>query len=154
METKKNKFLQEGEDRITALRIIGFVLVILGILTFCIAAMMDEGAIVAVAFFITMLGFAFALPKLLEGNDGLSTMRIVVFMMINVICLLLLKIGWGKNSLKEIGLDEWWMGVIAFVFGAKATQTYFENKLRLKKEDPASKTTESVDGAKDVEKIV
>jgi len=45
--------------------------------------------------------------------------------------MLLLKIGWanGITSLKGIGLDEWWMGVIAFVFGAKAVQSYFESKM-------------------------
>src|SRR5205823_1376178 len=62
---------------------------------------------------------------------GLSTMRIVVFMIVNVICLLLIKIGWGKeiHSLEQIGLDQYWMGVIAFVFGAKATQSFFESKM-------------------------
>jgi hypothetical protein len=63
-------------------------------------------------------------------------MRIVVFMMVNVISMLLIKIGWNKSSLKEIELDQWWMGVIAFIFGAKATQSYFESKLAaLKSED-------------------
>jgi hypothetical protein len=77
-----------------------------------------------------MLGFAFAFPELLrDSTKGLSTMRIVVFMIVNVICILLLKIGWDQPSLKAIGLDQYWMGVIAFVFGAKATQTYFESKL-------------------------
>ncbi|MFX6311328.1 hypothetical protein ABTF78_19545, partial [Acinetobacter baumannii] len=48
-------------------------------------------------------------------------MRIIVFMFANVICMLLLKIGWGKDisSLEDIGLNGYWMGVIAFLFGAK-----------------------------------
>jgi hypothetical protein len=36
--------------------------------------------VIAVSFFITMLGFSLAFPSLLEGSEGLSTMRIVVFM--------------------------------------------------------------------------
>jgi len=52
-------------------------------------------------------------------------------MVTNVICLLLIKIGWDKGSLVCIGLDQWWMGVIAFVFGAKAAQSYFENANKL-----------------------
>lgn len=82
---------------------------------------------VAIAFFIVMLGLAFAFPKLLQEQNGtISTMRIVVFMMANVICMLLLKIGWNVASLKDIGLNGNWMGVIAFLFGAKVAQKYFE----------------------------
>jgi len=57
-------------------------------------------------------------------------------MVTNVICLLLIKIGWDKGSLVCIGLDQWWMGIIAFVFGAKATQSYFESKLAVPPEIP------------------
>jgi len=56
--------------------------------------------------------------------------------MINVICMLLLKIGWTANSLTEIGLNGSWMGVIAFVFGAKATQSYFESKFAVPENTP------------------
>jgi hypothetical protein len=52
-------------------------------------------------------------------------------MMINVVCMLLLKIGWPDTvtSLRDIGLDQWWMGLIAFIFGAKAMQAFFESKM-------------------------
>ena len=56
-------------------------------------------------------------------------MRIVVFMITNVICLLLIKIGWETGDLKEIGVDQYWVAIIAFVFGAKATQAFFESKM-------------------------
>src|SRR4029079_3337824 len=94
-----------------------------------------------ISFFIIMLGMAFAFPSLLKGRGKeVSTMRIVVFMMVNVICLLLIKIGWDPRikSLSEIGLDQYWMGVIAFVFGAKALQSYFESKMAVPKETPKS----------------
>ena len=76
-----------------------------------------------------MPGISLAFPSLLQDHGkGLSTMRIVVFMTINILCLLLLKIGWNAISLAEIGIDANWVAIIAFVFGAKATQAYFESK--------------------------
>ena len=112
---------------------------VLGIISLIVTSFFKGGIIpslISVSFFITMLGFSFAFPSLLEGNEGLSTMRIIVFMMTNVICMLLLKIGWADSvkSLADIGLNQWWMGVIAFVFGAKATQSFFESKMAVPKE--------------------
>ncbi|HAJ80585.1 MAG TPA: hypothetical protein DCO75_12540 [Fibrobacteres bacterium] len=117
---------------------VGFVLLLIGI--GCIFIDMASSAIysvncfsgeyMAADFFIIMLGIALAFPSLLEdNNNGLSTMRIAVFMMVNVICLLLIKIGWSAKSLVDIKLDQYWMGIIAFIFGAKATQSFFESKM-------------------------
>lgn len=127
----KRKLIHNAEEKISYLQIIGFGVILFALIYLFIEQVTGklDGGIVATDFFSIMLGIAFAFPDLLRGNQGLSTMRIVVFMMINVICILLLKIGWGAGSLKDIGLDQWWMGVIAFVFGAKATQSYFESKL-------------------------
>ncbi|MET0571138.1 MAG: hypothetical protein ABWZ79_06905, partial [Pedobacter agri] len=93
--------------------------------------------VVAVSFFVTMLGFSLAFPSLLEGGEGFSTMRIVVFMMTNVICMLMLKIGWadGIKSLEQIGINQYWVGIIAFTFGAKATQSFFESRMSVAKQD-------------------
>lgn len=89
----------------------------------------SEGKQIVIYFFIIMLGISFAFPTLLQSADqNVSTMRIVVFMMVNVICMLLLKNGWNVDNLSEIKLDGYWMGIIAFVFGSKATQTFFENR--------------------------
>jgi hypothetical protein len=78
---------------------------------------------VAVIFFDIMLGVAFAFPDMLKDeNQQVSTMRITVFMFVNVICMLLLKIGWDKTSFEEIGINGYWMGIIGFLFGAKAAQ--------------------------------
>ncbi len=129
MSLKNRKLINSKEGKISIIQMIGFFLILIGIGIIIISVFTSNNpSIIAIAFFITMLGIAFAFPKLLKGNDGLSTMRIVVFMMVNVICLLLIKIGWDKTSLEQIGLNQWWTGVIAFVFGAKATQSYFENK--------------------------
>lgn len=139
----KRDLIKKGEGKLTYVQIFGFALIILGIIYFA-SFLLPSGIIdifpflkledhpdsveVPIAFFTIMLGLAFAFPDMLKGQTKeLSTMRIIVFMFANVICMLLLKIGWGKNSLSEIGLDGYWMGVIAFLFGAKATQSYFEN---------------------------
>lgn len=130
----QRKLIHTKEAKVSYLQIIGFIVILAGLAYLFTQQMRDklDGKAIAVDFFTIMLGFAFAFPDLLrDSNKGLSTMRIVVFMMINVICILLLKIGWDNKttSLQQIGLDQYWMGVIAFVFGAKATQSYFESKL-------------------------
>jgi hypothetical protein len=133
---QKRGLIKHGEYQSTFIQMIGFCLVALGIGYFLThiffgCALSSEG--VSLSFFITMLGISLAFPELLRGNkqDGLSTMRIVVFMMTNVICMLMLKIGWAEkiDSLDDIGLNQYWVGIIAFTFGAKATQRYFESKL-------------------------
>jgi hypothetical protein len=129
-------FISPNEGRLTILQFIGFCLLVLGVSGMITASVLDAGgyfgpekisSVISIGFFISMLGFAFAFPSLLEGNEGLSTMRIIVFMVTNVICMLLLKIGWPAAKLEDIGLDQYWVGVIAFVFGAKAVQSFFES---------------------------
>jgi|694.fasta_scaffold116733_2 hypothetical protein len=143
MNFLKRDWIQKGEGKLTYVQLFGFVLIILGIVYFA-SFLLPSGIIdslpflkfdkhpesseIAIAFFTIMLGVAFAFPDMLKGQTKeISTMRIIVFMFANVICMLILKIGWDKHSLGEIGLDGYWMGVIAFLFGAKATQAYFEN---------------------------
>lgn len=136
--------IQRDEGKLTYVQLFGFVLIILGIIYFA-SFLLPSGFIdflptlklddspetggVAIAFFTTMLGVAFGFPDMLKGQTGeISTMRIIVFMFSNVLCMLILKIGWNKNSLAEIGFDGYWMGVVAFLFGAKATQSFFESR--------------------------
>jgi hypothetical protein len=141
--------IKKDEGKLTYVQIYGFVLITMGIIFF--ASFLLPGGIidlfpflkldehpdapeVSIAFFTTMLGVAFAFPGLLKGQTKkISTMRIIVFMFTNVICMLLLKFGWQNEakSLADIKLDQWWMGVIAFLFGAKSAQAYFENKGKL-----------------------
>lgn len=139
----KRDWIRHNEGRLTYVQMFGFLLITLGVIYSC-SFLLPSGIIdffsslkledtsvpegVSIAFFTIMLGVAFAFPDMLKGQTkDISTMRIIVFMFANVICMLLLKIGWDKHSLQEIGLDGYWMGVIAFLFGAKATQAYFEN---------------------------
>lgn len=129
------------KENVSYTQIVGCLFILFGMIVMIVTGVFTNpplSSAISISFFITMLGIAFAFPSLLEGNEGLSTMRIVVFMMTNVICMLLIRIGWDKTSLNDIGLDQWWMGVIAFVFGAKATQSYFESRMAAPSE--ASKT--------------
>ncbi|MEI6682204.1 MAG: hypothetical protein WCO44_06230 [Bacteroidota bacterium] len=140
---KNRKLIDAKEGAISILQVLGFTLIISGIV-YLFAMLFSGGTAettalsggkIAIAFFIVMTGVAFAFPSLLQDQtEGLSTMRIVVFMVVNVICILLLKIGWGQKNLGDVGLDQYWVGVIAFVFGAKATQSFFESKMAVPKE--------------------
>lgn len=134
-------YIKKDEGKLTVLQFLGFMMMIASLILMVLFSFIQNAVspyVVSISFFATMLGFSFAFPSLLEGNDGLSTMRIIVFMITNVICMLLLKIGWSVEitSLKDIGLDQYWMGVIAFVFGAKAVQSFFESKLAVPKNEP------------------
>lgn len=154
----KRDWIQKNEGQLTYVQFFGFVLIVIGIIYFSSFLLPDgiknfwflkqlllesgpnPGGI-SIAFFTTMLGVAFAFPEMLKGGrtNEMSTMRITVFMFTNVICMLLLKIGWGKEHLSDIGLDSSWVGIIAFLFGAKAAQSYFENadKIRTNTTNPS-----------------
>jgi hypothetical protein len=130
--TMDRKLIHPIPGKISYLQIIGFVVILAGLLYLFIQQLLKNlnSEVISIDFFTIMLGIIFAFPDLLEdGNKGLSTMRIVVFMVINVFCLLALKLGWNAKSFREIGVDQYWLGIVAFAFGAKATQSYFESKL-------------------------
>jgi len=133
----RRNLIRRNETKITYFQILGGVLIIIGLGSFLIAGlimgMLDSTALsagsVAICFFLVMFGMALAFPEMLEDyNNGLSTMRIAVFMVVNVFCLLVLKMGWAAGSFTEIGLDEYWLGLLALVFGAKTAQSYFESR--------------------------
>lgn len=134
---RKIVFDENSDKHITIFQLFGLILLILGVLAIVTFAFIDNcSAGVAISFVIIMLGYSLAFPSLLQDqNQGLSTMRIVVFMMANVICLLMIKYGWNLTNFHEIKIDEYWMGIIAFIFGAKATQAYFESKMAERNND-------------------
>lgn len=116
--------------------VFGYVLMSIAILSFLALIVQQEwgrsGQFISVEipilFFITMLGFVFIYPDLMKDQSkNLSTMRIVVFMMVNVICMLMLKIGWFSNDFSIMGINGYWVTVIGFVFGGKVAQSYIEN---------------------------
>lgn len=145
LQKSRRNWISKNEGKLTVVQMFGFLLIALGV--FYLASFLLPSGVtkllpsfeldhaptnygISIAFFATMLGVAFAFPDMLKGQTkDISTMRIIVFMFANVICMLLLKIGWNLPSLTKIGLDGYWVGVIAFLFGAKSAQSYFESKL-------------------------
>ena len=129
----QRELIRQNGGKITYFQITGIVLIFIGVVYIVVSILSNKAHFlsaekIAVTFFVIMLGVAFAFPDLLKGQTKeLSTMRIIVFMFANVICMLLLNIGWNESSLENIGLNGYWMGVIAFLFGAKTAQKYFEN---------------------------
>jgi hypothetical protein len=132
------KLIDSSNSPNSALQILGFIMIVAGTLYLLIKVFLPSqisfasfsGETVSIVFFIIMLGVSFAFPQLLQDyTRGLSTMRITVFMMTNVICMLLLKAGWSAAGLEDVKINPYLAGIIAFIFGSKATQSYFESKL-------------------------
>jgi len=127
----KRKLITGDEGKVSWLQLIGFLLILASIF-YLVSNMLFlriNAGEVAIIFFDIMIGIAFAFPDMLKDNNHrVSTMRIVAFMIVNVICMLLLKIGWDKTNFKDIGIDSNWVLIIAFVFAAKAAQSFFERR--------------------------
>jgi heme/copper-type cytochrome/quinol oxidase subunit 4 len=122
---------------------LGHVLIVIGIigflgaviLSFTPLAGLDTGALPAGSFLIVMLGLAFAFPSLLEESKGeLSTMRIIVFAVVMVFCVIYLKIGWSIGSIGELTIDKAWIYILGLAFGSKVFQKFGEEEESLKAE--------------------
>jgi hypothetical protein len=131
----------------SVVQLIGFGLIAIGVTYFLYVLFPNTngtGESVSISFFLIMLGVSFAFPEMLKGQTkDMSTMRIVVFMMVNVVCMLLLKYGWEKQSFEQVHLDGYWVSIIAFLFGSKAAQSYFESKLAVPPATPPVQYTDS-----------
>jgi hypothetical protein len=90
---------------------------------------------VSIIFFLIMLGIVLSFKDLLNDPSGkLNTMRLVLFMLSNVVCMLLLKTGWDKNTLVEVGLDGYWVAFILILIVAWFVQTYLHKSVGSKSE--------------------
>jgi len=122
---------------------IGKLLVIIGISGFLISVILsftplsglDTGALPAGSFLITMIGLAFAFPSMLEESPGaISTMRIVVFAVVMVFCVIYLKIAWSVGSLGGFTIDKTWIYILGLAFGSKVFQKFGEESESVKAE--------------------
>lgn len=162
----KRDLIKKNEGKLTYVQFFGFILITLGLI-YLASFLLPSGVIdylpslkledgptpegISISFFTIMLGIAFAFPAMLKGHTkDISTMRIIVFMLANVICMLLLKMGWDKDSLADIGMDGYWMGLIAFLFGAKTAQSFFENRRSF---SPNSKEVSNNENSYEISKI-
>jgi hypothetical protein len=112
--------------------ILGFIVSV--ILSFTIYSGLDQGALPAVSFIIVMMGISFAFPSLI-GN---STMRIAVFAVVMVFCIIYLKIGWTIGNFEQFKVDDTWVYILGIAFGSKAFQKFAEKESG--EEDETDKT--------------
>jgi len=98
------------------------------IISFTIYSGFDNGALPAASFLAIMLGMAFHFPSLLEESPGvLSTMRIIVFAVTMVFCVLYIKIGWTVGKFEDFKIDSTWIYILGLAFGSKAFQKFGED---------------------------
>lgn len=119
---------------ISYFQIFGIIIMVFSVIRLCFIDIHSDtlSTIISIDFFLIMLGFAITFPEMLsDETKGLSTMRMVVFMVTNIICMIFINVGFkgGIISLKDVGIDSIWLGLFAFIFGAKAIQSFFESNI-------------------------
>ena len=115
------------------LGVFGFLAAV--ILSFTPLADLDNGAVPAGSFLCVMLGMAFNFPSMLEESPGaLSTMRILVFAIVMVFCVIYLKIGWSLNNFEEFTIDKTWIYILGLAFGSKVFQKFGEGSEKVEAE--------------------
>lgn len=106
--------------------LIGFLASV--ILSFTVISNLDQGALPAVSFLSIMLGFVFCFPSMLqEPAGGFSTMRIIVFAIVMLFCVIYLKIGWSITNFEQFSIDKTWIYILGLAFGSKVFQRYTES---------------------------
>jgi uncharacterized membrane protein len=112
---------------LVALGIVGLLLsVFISMVSY--ASELDNGALPAVSFFIVSLGVAFYFPDLLQDErKNLSTMRVVVFMVVSIFCIVAIKIGWQARTFDEFTIDSTWVYILGLGFGSKVFQKFSED---------------------------
>jgi hypothetical protein len=149
---KSKRLIDYEETRVPVFQLFGYTLILIGVLYLVYKIVFPiklgnspiNGDKMAMTFFIIMLGISFAFPSMLKDqNKGLSTMRIAVFMIINVFVILCIKIGWNCGSLKEFVIDKTWGYIIGAALGSKAIQSLGENNILGKSADPVNDSKEN-----------
>lgn len=128
--------MSNGTSEQTATQKLGYWLIRLGVIGFAASIVLDMlplrqeyamGSLPAVSFFIIMLGIAFVFPELLsDESKGLSTMRVIVFMVVSVFVVIAIKIGWAATNFDDFKLDRTWVYILGLAFGSKVFQSFSE----------------------------
>jgi hypothetical protein len=99
------------------------------IFSFTIFSGTDRGAVAAISFFFVMIGMCFYFPSMLQQGAGQeSTMRVIVFAVVIVFCLIHLKLAWNAGSFEQFSIDKTWIYILGLAFGSKAIQKFAENE--------------------------
>ncbi len=133
------KFAPHG-GKLTILQIIGIILIFLGIVFVGIASIYynkeigNMGSMAAFGFFQLMLGMTFFFPDLLKGGENqISSMRVVIYMVVSVFVIITVKIGWGIKDLKNFDIPDSWVYILGIALGGKTIQSFSENLNKSKK---------------------
>lgn len=115
-----------------ALRIIGTVMMALGVLAMLVGAVANRewsGATVAAAVFTVVMGLAMRFPTLLqdgtvtdEHRPAYSSMRVVMLLVAGTFIMLTVKVGWTTQDLAQLKIDQSWALVLGVVLGGKVAQ--------------------------------
>ena len=117
-------------------KLLGKILLIAGIagllasviISFTIYAEYDNGGLPAISFLVIMLSLALCFPTMLEESKGeVSTMRIIVFSITMVFCVIYLKIAWASGTFQNLTIDKSWIYILGLAFGSKAAQKFAED---------------------------
>src|SRR6185436_20718165 len=114
----------------------GFTLVWIGIIGFISAIIVGyklnadvRSALPALSFLVTMFGISFCFPSLLEESKGqLSTMRIVVFAVTMVFCVIYIRLAWNLSAFEKLTIDQKWVYILGLAFGGKVIQKFGEEE--------------------------
>lgn len=119
-----------------ALRIIGTVMIALGVLAMLVGAVANRewsGAAVAAALFTVVMGLAMRFPTLLqdgtvtdENRPAYSSMRVVTLLVVGTFVMLTVKAGWTTQDLTQLKIDQSWALVLGVVLGGKVVQSMAE----------------------------
>lgn len=114
----------------------GALLVVLGLAGFALAVVLrfgpvanSPGELPAASLLFILIGMAFYFPQLLEDeNKGLSTMRLMTFMVVSLFSVVAMKIGWLARSFEDWKVTETWVYILGLAFGSKLFQSFNENR--------------------------
>ena len=86
------------------------------------------GTIPAISFLILMMGLVFKFPTMLEESPGqVSTMRIIVFAISMVFCVMYIRLAWNTSSLEGMKIDDKWVYILGLAWGSKVIQKFGED---------------------------
>jgi len=93
------------------------------------AAQCPPGNVAALAMFLLLLGAAMQFPSMLrDDSKDVSSMRVVLFVVAGLFCVVTIKAAWNATALSELSINGQWAALLASLILGKAVQTFSEAK--------------------------
>jgi len=87
----------------------------------------SPGLITAFGFVFLVLGLVFYFPDIInEGDNGPSTMRVVVLVIVLIFAFVYVKAARETGTLANLKIDQSWIYVLGLAFGSKVFQKFAE----------------------------